>query len=189
MSNYLLIYRICISGINVGSLAISSALNTVCTSNETMPLWVDSDPFRNDYIHNKDTYKCEVIPSPHGDNEECTDCINLYQFHFLFPQTKEDRKGARKEDMWICGTEVELMCSMYLPAITDAWMCCSIAAVIVILGIAMHLTFLSYERTDIGEQYKQTTENEYAYIKKHIKSQISRNSGDANDAYLLSDKN
>ena len=91
--------------------------------------------------------------------------------------------------MWICGTEVELMCSMYLPAITSAWRYCSIAAVVVILGIAMHLTFLSYERTDIGEQYKQMAENEYAYIKKHIKSQISRTTGDASDSFLLTDKN
>ena len=50
------------------------------------------------------------------------------------------------------------------------------------------LTFLSYERTDLGEQYKQMAENEYAYIKKHIKSQISRNSNDTSDAILLTNK-
>ena len=170
------------SGISMGSLAISSSLNGVCTSNETMPLWIDSDPFGNGWIHNENTYKCDVIPSEHGDNEECVDCINLYLFHFLFPRT------ARKEDMWICGTEIDLLCKMYMPTITDAWRNCSIAALIVILGISMHLTFLSYERTDLGEQYKQRAENEYFYIKQHIKSQISRCSVDAN-TLLLHEKN
>ena len=169
------------SGISMGSLAISSSLNGVCTSNETMRLWIDSDPFGNGWIHNENTYKCDVIPSEHGDNEECVDCINLYLFHFLFPRT------ARKEDMWICGTEIDLLCKTYLPTITDAWLNCSIAALIVILGIAMHLTFLSYERTDLGEQYKQRAENEYFYIKQHIKSQISRCSVDA-DTLLLHEK-
>ena len=169
------------SGISMGSLAISSSLNGVCTSNETMPLWIDSDPFGNGWIHNENTYKCDVIPSEHGDNEECVDCINLYLFHFLFPRT------ARKEDMWICGTEIDLLCKTYLPTITDAWRNCSIAALIVILGIAMHLTFLSYERTDLGEQYKQRAENEYFYIKQHIKSQISMCSVDA-DTLLLHEK-
>ena len=90
--------------------------------------------------------------------------------------------------MWICGTEIDLLCKTYLPTITDAWLNCSIAALIVILGIAMHLTFLSYERTDLGEQYKQRAENEYFYIKQHIKSQISRCSVDA-DTLLLHEKN
>ena len=111
---------ILLSGISLGSLTISSALNGVCTSNETMPLWIDSDPFSDGWIHNENTYKCDVIPSEHGDNEECVDCINLYLFHFLFPRT------ARKEDMWICGTEIDLLCKTYLPTITNAWRNCSI---------------------------------------------------------------
>ena len=172
---------IVLSGISLGSLTISSALNGVCTSNETMPLWIDSDPFSDSWIHNENTYKCDVIPSEHGDNEECVDCINLYLFHFLFPRT------ARKEDMWICGTEIDLLCKTYLPTITNAWRNGSIAALIVILGISMHLTFLSYERTDLGEQYKQRAEDEYFYIKQHINSQISRCSVDA-DTLLLHEK-
>ena len=163
----------------MGSLTISSALNGVCTTNETEPLWVNSKEQNDgDWFHNENTYKCNVVPSEHGDNEECTDCINLYQFHFLFP------RSARKEDMWLCGTEVELLCIDYLPTITNAWLECSVACLLVILGIAMHLTFLSYERTDLGEKYKQILEKEHNYINEHIKSQISRNSMDASTLLL-----
>ena len=164
-------------GLNAGSYAITSIMNGMCYANETQPLWDGSQPYSTpDWIHSKETYECNVISSDHGDNEECTDCINLYQFHFLFPRT------ARKEDMWICGTEIELICSTYLPTITTAWQTCSIAAIIVILGIAMHLTYLSYERTELGEQYKQSAEKEQLYINKHI-----RNSLDPNN-FLLNDK-
>ena len=164
-------------GLNAGSGAITSIMNGMCYDNQTQPLWYGSKPYSSDHwVHNKETYECDVIASEHGDNEECTNCINLYQFHFLFPRT------ARKEDMWICGTEIELLCSTYLPTITTAWQTCSIAAVIVILGIAMHLTYLSYERTELGEQYKQSAEKEQQYIDKHI-----RNSLDPSN-FLLKDK-
>ena len=166
----------------MGSLTVSTVLNGACNTNETRPLWVNSEPFNANWVHNEDTYKCNVIPSEHGDNEECTDCINLYQFHFLFPPT------ARKEDMWICGTEMELLCYTYLPIIKNAWQNCCIACVLVILGVSVHLAFLSYERTDLGEEYKQREKiKEHLYIQEHINSQISRNSFNAS-TLLLSDK-
>ena len=46
----------------------------------------------------------------------------------------------------------------------------------------MHLTHLSYERTKLGEQYKQSAEKEQQYIDKHI-----RNSLDPSN-FLLKDK-
>ena len=169
-------------GISMGSLTVSTVLNGVCNSNETQVLWANSKPFSRNWVHNKDTYKCDVIPSAQGDNEDCVDCINLYQFHFLFPQP------ARKEDMWICGTEIELLCSTYLPIITYAWQNCSIACLLVVLGVSMHLTFLSYERTALGEEYNQRQRiKEHFYINEHVKSEISRNSVDAS-TLLLHDK-
>ena len=166
----------------MGSLTVSTVLNGVCNSNETKPLWVTSEPFRDNWVHNEDTYKCDVLPSAHGDNEECIDCVNLYQFHFLFPQP------ARKEDMWICGTEIELLCGTYLPIIVNGWQNCAFACLLVILGVSMHLTSLSYERTHLGEEYKQRERiKEHFYINEHIKSEISRNSADAS-TLLLSDK-
>ena len=171
------------SGISVGSLMISTILRNVCNSDEYRHLWVMSEAIDTNPMYDLTTDTCHTIKSPHGDNDECVDCIDFYQFHFLFP------KSARKEDMWLCGKEIQKLCSSYLPKITSSWQNCSIAAVLIIFGVTLHLTLLSYERSKLGEKRKQRDKiEEHFYINKHVKSEILRNSIDASTLLLSEQK-
>ena len=171
-------------GISMGSLMISTILIGVCNSDEYKPLWTMSKAIQdnNSTMYDLTTDTCHTVKSPHGDNDICTDCIDFYQFHFLFP------KSARKEDMWLCGNEIHLLCSSYMPEIASSWQNCSIAALLIIFGITMHLTSLSYERSKLGEERKLRDKiKERFYINQHVKSEILRNSIDAS-TLLISDK-
>ena len=59
---------------------------------------------------------------------------------------------CRKEDMWICGTEIELFCGTDLPDIVRYWLLCCVGSVLVVLGVCLHLLMLTHERTRLGEE-------------------------------------
>ena len=51
--------------------------------------------------------ECVTVASDHGDNHYCVNCIDVYQFHFMFPP------DVRKEDMWFCGSkELKELCAL-----------------------------------------------------------------------------
>ncbi len=90
--------------------------------------------------------------------------------------------------MWLCGNEIHLLCSTYTPKIASSWQNCSIAALLIIFGITMHLTSLSYKRSKLGEERKLRDKiKERFYINQHVKSEILRNSIDAS-TLLISEK-
>ncbi len=52
----------------------------------------------------------------------------------------------RKEDMWICGTEIELFCSDFIPDVELYLLLSVVASVLIVLGVALHLVVLTHER-------------------------------------------
>jgi hypothetical protein len=125
-------------------------LDGVCNTPEVAPIW-------------------QVVPPPSDtvcktilEGEDCVDCIDLYQFNFMFPSS------ARKEDMWLCGREIWLLCSSNLPSICTDWIFCIVACFLVVLGISVHLFDLSHARTMLGEERNRRDLEEMQYINKRV---------------------
>ncbi len=96
-------------------------LNGVCNTPEVAPLWKTAPPPTD--------IECRTVLQ----GEDCVDCIDLYQFNFLFPSS------ARKEDMWLCGREIWLVCESDLPDICNDWIFCVVASFLVVVGVSVHL--------------------------------------------------
>ena len=97
---------ICFLGVSLALGLWNWALQGVCDSEEITPLWQDLSrpPISSE---------CETVE----EGEDCINCIDLYQFHFIFPAE------TRKEDMWLCGKEIVDFCSADLPAVScRGWM-------------------------------------------------------------------
>ena len=61
--------------------------------------------------------------------------------------------------------ELTELCAVRLPAIVPAWTNCVIGASLVMLGIALHMTILSYQSSDAAEQKKLRELEDRHYIR------------------------
>ena len=61
--------------------------------------------------------------------------------------------------------ELTELCAVRLPAIVPAWTNCVIGASLVMLGIALHMTILSYQSADAAEQKKLRELEDRHYIR------------------------
>ena len=94
-------------------------MDGVCNTQEVAPLWQTEPPPVNS--------TCETVVE--AEVRTCVDCIDLYQFHFLFPEI------TRKEDMWLCGREIWLVChEAGVPQLCDFWILGTVGCVLVVIG-------------------------------------------------------
>jgi hypothetical protein len=100
------------------------------------------------------------------EGSDCVDCIDLYQFHFMFPP------HARKEDMWLCGREVWQLCAQELPRVTSRWLMCLVGSVMVVAGISLQLMTLTMVRTQLGAERDWREEAELIYIRRKVDSAL-----------------
>ncbi len=70
--------------------------------------------------------------------------------------------------MWICGTEIELFCSDYIPGIVLYWLLCIIGSAVVVFGVSVHLVVLTHERTRLGEERRLREESDLRYIQNRV---------------------
>ncbi len=142
-------------GCSVGFSKGALILEGVCRTQEVQPLWmgVANEPA-------VETETCETVL----EGEDCVNCIDLYQFHFLFPDS------ARKEDMWLCGREVWRLCGIDLPEISRMWLWCLGSSVVVVFGVSLHLVALIYARTVLIEDANAKERLQLLYIKKKLKN-------------------
>ncbi len=102
------------------------------------------------------------------EGKDCIECIDLYQFHFMFPPS------ARKEDMWLCGYEMWRVCSSDMPAIVEDWLVCVSGCLLVVVGVCIHLTQLSYTRAMLGEERNLKEEAELALCHDEVRLKQSQ---------------
>lgn len=134
----------------------SMILNGVCNTEEIWPLWHG--------INAPDSEICDTIL----EGEDCINCIDLYQFHFLFPP------DTRKEDMWVCGSEIWQMCATDLPAISDMWVFCLAGSTCVVFGITLHLVALTHTRTRLGEEKTMREKLDLKYIQERVNKALTK---------------
>ena len=137
-------------GITIFFGLLSRILNGVCTTEEIQPLWSTSPAPQSEV--------CQTVL----EGEDCVDCIDLYQFHFLFPAS------ARKEDMWICGKEIVVLCATDMEHIIKYWTLAFVGSILVIAGIFVHFMNLSYTRTVLQKEKVIKEIEEDIFIKKKV---------------------
>ena len=148
----------CLLGISVSCLTLAMVLKHTCYNDLVLESWRGN------------LTDCHTVTDIEG-NQKCTNCINVYQFHFMFPS------DARKEDMWFCGQkELAELCDLRLPAIVPAWTNCVVGASLTILGIAIHMMVLSYQGANASEQKLLKDLQERHYTSRHVQSAILRRS-------------
>jgi hypothetical protein len=141
--------------LSIGATFVAAILDGVCGNDNIAAIWQNWDS-------NDGNTVCATI----WEGEKCINCIDLYPFHFVFPQV------ARKEDMWICGREIYLFCDEDLPTIVSRWIMCLIGSLMTFLGIGLHLFDLCYLRTEIMEETNWKMKRELQYIRTHVKSAL-----------------
>ena len=156
--------------ISIVTLTLASILDGVCSTKEISHIW-------QDWNTNDTRTICDTRIDLQGEHK-CINCIDLYQFHFVFPDS------IRKEDMEICKYEIYELCDEELPLIMKFSIISLIGAVLTFLGITVHLFELSWTRTDILEQNKLKINRELRYIRSHVKS-ILHNRASSSDIGLM----
>ena len=133
-------------------------LDGVCNTEEEAPLWQTNPPPSNT--------NCSFVVE--AEVAKCVDCIDLYPFNFLFPE------DARKEDMWLCGREIWLVCSgAGAPRLRDLWILSAVGCFLVVLGVTVHLVDLVHSRTSLGVERNRREAEEMRYINKRVSKALS----------------
>lgn len=144
-------------GTSIAFGLLSFVLQGVCQTEEISGLWQGERP--------PISSTCKTT----NEGQDCLNCINLYPFHFLFPPT------ARKEDMWICGTEIVDLCSSNMPYILHYWIIAFSGTLLVVVGLAVHEMALSYNRTDLGTLMRNQDYAKWLFTKRRVKRALTHN--------------
>ena len=78
--------------------------------------------------------------------------------------------------MWLCGEEIYELCVLNLPKISKKWLFCFIGSALTLIGISLHLTVLSHDRTKHGTEKKYKIAKEEEYISNRIDTALNRRS-------------